>query len=176
MLISITHTIFEAFDCNPSLNVRSAYLDISKAFDRVWHDGLIYKLKRCGVSGNLLSLVKSFLRDRKQRTVSNGQGSLWGDVSAGIPQGSLLLPLFFLVSGSSIVLPNLMEKLESVQYSAERAITGALRGTSREKLYTELGWESLSCRRWCRRLTLFFQIINNLTPVYTKDPIPPLRQ
>ena len=50
-LISITHTIFKAFDCNPSLDVRSVYLDISKAFDRVWHDGLIYKLKRCGVAG-----------------------------------------------------------------------------------------------------------------------------
>ena len=69
-----------------------------------------------------------------------------------------------------------MEKLESVQYSAARAITGAWRRTSREKLYTELGWESLSCRRWCRRLTLFFKIINNQTPVYTKDPIPTLQQ
>ena len=59
LLISLTHTKFEAFDCNPPLDVRSVYLDISKAFDRVWHDDLIYKLKLCGVSGNL-SLVKSF--------------------------------------------------------------------------------------------------------------------
>ena len=44
-LISITHTIFEAFDCNPPLDVRSVYLDISKAFDRVWHGSLVYKLK-----------------------------------------------------------------------------------------------------------------------------------
>ena len=68
------------------------------------------------------------------------------------------------------------EKLESVQYSAARAITGTWRGTSQEKLYAELGWESLSSRRWSRRLTLFFKIINNLTPDYTKDPIPPLQQ
>ena len=73
------------------------YLDISKAFDRVWHDGLIYKLKRCGVSGELLSLIQSFLKDRKQRTVLNGQSSSWGDISAGVPQGSILGPLFFLV-------------------------------------------------------------------------------
>ena len=53
-LLSITHTIFKAFDCNPPLDVRSVYLDISKAFDRVWHDGLIDKSKRCGVSGQLL--------------------------------------------------------------------------------------------------------------------------
>ena len=54
-LLSITRPLYESFDCNPPFNVCSVYLDISKAFDRVWHDGLIYKLKRCGVSGNLLS-------------------------------------------------------------------------------------------------------------------------
>ena len=96
-LLSITHTIFKAFDCNPPLDVRTVYLDISKAFDRVWHDGLIYKLKRCGVSGQLLLLIQSFLKDRKQRTVLNGQSSNWGDISAGVPQGSILGPLFFLV-------------------------------------------------------------------------------
>ena len=73
------------------------YLDLSKAFDRVWHDGLIYKLKRCGVSGQLLSLIQNFLKNRKQRTVLNGQASNWGDILAGVPQGSILGPLFFLV-------------------------------------------------------------------------------
>ena len=86
-LISITHTIFKAFDCNPPLDIRSADLDISKAFDRVWHDGLIYKLKRCGVSGKLLLLIQNFLKNRKQRTELNGQTSNWGDLSAGVPQG-----------------------------------------------------------------------------------------
>ena len=337
-LLSITHTIFQAFDCNPPLDVRSVYLDISKAFDRVWHDGLIYKLKRCGVSGQLLLLIQSFLSGRKQRTVLNGQSSNWGDISAGVPQGSILGPLFFLVYindlaiglrcnvklfaddtslftvvedsntaasdmnhdldlisqwahtwrmsfnpdpqkqaveltfsrkkieidhpvilfndipvkkvtehkhlgiildsklsfsahiksaiskarkgigllkylskylprhtlselyklyvrphldygdviyhipakvcefSQNIILSNLMEKLESVQYSAALAVTGTWRGTSREKPYTELGWESLSSRRWSRRLTLFYKIINNLSPAYTKDPIPPLHQ
>ena len=68
-----------------------------------------------------------------------------------------------------------MEKIESVQYSAARAITGTWRGTSQEKLYTELGWESLNCRRWSRRLTSFHKILNNLTPSYMKDPFPPQR-
>ena len=96
-LLSITHSVFEAFDCNPTLEVRSVYLDISKAFDRVWHEGLIYELKRCGVSGNLLLLLQSFLSNRKQRTVLNGQASTWGNISAGVPQGSILGPLFFLI-------------------------------------------------------------------------------
>ena len=76
----------------------------------------------------------------------------------------------------NITLPNLMEKLESVQYSAARAVTGTWKGTSREKLYAELGWESLSSRRWSRRLILFYKFINNLAPKYTTDPIPPQRQ
>ena len=72
----------------------------------------------------------------------------------------------------NISLSKLMEKVESVQYSAARAVTGTWKGTSREKLYIELGWESLSSRRWSRRLTLFYNILNNLTPLYTKEPIP----
>ena len=70
-----------------------------------------------------------------------------------------------------------MEKLESVwyvQYSAALAVTGSWRETSREKLYTELGWESLSSRRWSRNLTLFYKFVNNLSPDYTIVPIPPL--
>ena len=64
---------------------------------RVWHDGLLYKLERCGISGQLLSLIKSFLKARKQSTVLNGQCSSWGDISVGVPQGSILGPLFFFV-------------------------------------------------------------------------------
>ena len=44
-LLSIMHEIYKAFDANPSLDVRGVFLDLSKAFDRVWHDGLIYELK-----------------------------------------------------------------------------------------------------------------------------------
>ena len=72
-------------------------MDISKAFDRVWHDGLVFKLKQNGISGNLLELFKSFLKNRKQRVVLNGQISSWANVSAGVPQGSILDHLFFLI-------------------------------------------------------------------------------
>ena len=67
-----------------------------------------------------------------------------------------------------------MEKLESVQYSAALAITGAWKGTSQEKLYNELGWDSLDLRRWSRHL-VFFKFVN-LTPQYTGQPIPPLTE
>ena len=69
-----------------------------------------------------------------------------------------------------------MEKLESVQTSAALAVTGAWKGTSREKLYNELGWEPLNLRRWSRRLVMFYKIVNNTTPEYTRHPIPQLEK
>ena len=63
----------------------------------MWHEGLIFKLRQCGVTGQLLSLICNFLADRKQRTVLNGKTSDWGKISAGVPHGSILGPLFFLV-------------------------------------------------------------------------------
>ena len=69
------------------------------------------------------------------------------------------------------ILTSSMEKLESVQYSAALAVTGTWRGTLRANLYAELGWESLNLRRWSRRLTLLYKIVNNLTPSYMTEPI-----
>ena len=74
-LVAITHEIFKAFDCNPSLEVRSVFLDISKVFDKVWHEGLLYKLKSMGISGEPYNLLENYLSDRFQRVLLNGQAS-----------------------------------------------------------------------------------------------------
>ena len=326
-LISITHNIYKALDANPSLEVRGVFLDISKAFDKVWHEGLIFKLKANGVEGKLLNLIKNFLSERYQRVVLNGQHSEWEKINAGVPQGSILGPLLFLIyindlsknlesdvklfaddtsifsvvndpvlsanilnndlmkiqewahqwkmsfnpdalkqaqevifsrknikpnhpvlhfnqtevnrtvsqkhlgiildeklnfnqhlkaamdkttKGISILRklryyiprsslitlyksfirshldfadviydqPNnktFCDKIESIQYNAALAITGAIRGTSKDKLYKELGFESLSSRRWFKRLTLFHKIINNNGPSYLLNIIPKLK-
>ena len=96
-LLSIVHDIYSLFDCHPSLEVRGIFLDISKAFDRVWHEGLLYKIKSIGVSGTPLKLIESFLSGRYQRVPLNGQAPSWSPVLAGAPQGSILGPFFFLI-------------------------------------------------------------------------------
>ena len=69
-LLSINHEILNAFD--KGLEVRGIFLDISKAFDKVWHDGLIFKLRQNGISGDIINILQEFLRNRKQRVVLNG--------------------------------------------------------------------------------------------------------
>ena len=64
------------------------------------------------------------------------------------------------------------KKLESIQYNAYLALSGAIRGSSRQKLYHELGWESLQCQRWYRKLCLFYKIFKENKPVYLFNLIP----
>ena len=310
-LISITHEIYESLDAG--LEVRSVFLDISKAFDKVWHEGVFFKLSQNGTSGNLLKLLTDFLKNRKQRATLNGQASFWTEVNAGVAQGSILGALLFLIyindlpdglssniklfaddtslfsvvydihsSASDLnkdlktinewafqwkmsfnpdlnkqaqevsftrksknmrhlplifnksklfqrttqkhlglildnklitamgakvsrtiallrklqhVLPrqalitiyksfirpyldygdilydkasneSFHQKIESVQYNACLAITGAVRGSSREKNYQELAMESLQHRRWYRKLCYFYKIYNTKSPDY----------
>ena len=96
-LLSITHEIYKAFDANPSLDVRGIFLDLSKDFHTVSHDSLMYKLKSLGICGNYYGLIHSFLSDRHQRVVLNGQSLNWSHIKAGVPQGSILGLLLFLV-------------------------------------------------------------------------------
>ena len=72
------------------LEVRGVFVDISKAFDKLCHEGLIYKLQQNGISGELLNILIDFRNNRKQRVVFNDQTSNWVDVKVGVPQGSIM--------------------------------------------------------------------------------------
>ena len=93
-LLSITHEIYQYFD--DSLETRAVFLDISKAFDKVWHKGLILKLKQNSISDKILNIITNFLSFRKQRVVLTGQASLCASTEVGVPQGFILGPLLFL--------------------------------------------------------------------------------
>ena len=332
-LIALTNEVLKAFDDPKCLEVRSVYLDMSKAFDKVWHEGLIFKLKRNGVDGKLLAMLSDYLRNRKQRVVINGAESEWAPIYSGVPQGSVLGPLLFLIYindledgiksqvkffaddtslfsivrdpeisanelnndlrviskwayqwkmsfnpdpdkpaeeilfsrklskvnhpplffndvpvkrvddhkhlglvldsklifvkhinekvkiarkwigiikhlspylpthtldeiykmrvrphldycdviyhtpiithdfDSSLTLNYQMKFLESTQYQAALAVSGCWKGTNTDKIYEELGWESLDQRRFFRRLVMFYKISNGMTPSYLKEPV-----
>ena len=78
-------------------SIQFVFFDLSKAFDRVWHEGLIYKLRLFGINGSLLAWFQNYLSDRQQRVVLGGKLSAWKPISAGVPQGSVLGPLLFLI-------------------------------------------------------------------------------
>ena len=76
---------------------RAVTLDISKAFDRVWHAGLLHKLKSYGISGQIFGLISSCLSNRRLQVILDGKSSQEYPVNAGVPQGSILGPTFLLI-------------------------------------------------------------------------------
>ena len=101
--LSITHRLYYAFEEFPSRETRTVFLNISKAFDKVWHDGLFLKLKSYGISDCLFLVLEDFLDNRQQRVVLKGKNSNRSPVKAGVPQGYGLSPLYFLVHINDLV-------------------------------------------------------------------------
>ena len=101
-LTYLYNTVCHALDSGKE--VRFVFCDISKAFDRVWHAGLIHKLRAAGISGKQLKWFVSYLRNRKKKcVVLPGAESAWNYILAGAPQGSILGPLLFLLYLNDIV-------------------------------------------------------------------------
>ena len=95
----LTYFCVEQSTCHngiKSAQVRAVFCDISKAFDRVWHAGLLAKLHAAGVTGKVHAWFADYLSDRKQRVVLPGAVSDWTYIRARDPQGSILGPLLFL--------------------------------------------------------------------------------
>ena len=85
------------------MKLDSYFFDISKAFDKVWHKGLIFKLRRAGINGKLLDWLSNYLSNRRQKVILPGGQSNAQYINAGVPQGSILGLLLFLVFINDIV-------------------------------------------------------------------------
>ena len=110
---------------------------------------LLRKLNLTLPCSSLLIIYKSFIRPRLD----------YGDIVYDQPNNSYL-----------------SEKIESLQYNAALAITSAIKGSSREKLYQELGFESLKDRRWMRKLCYLYKVISSKRLFYIYDMLPPLQR
>ena len=94
-LIDIFHNLCRAFDNKMFSCI--VFCDVSKAFDRVWHKGLMFKFRQNRIEGKLSECINSYLSQRKQKVGIKSCFSVLKFIFAGVPQGSVLGPLFFLV-------------------------------------------------------------------------------
>ena len=108
-LVHLCHNIYQGLD--NAKDICLVFLDVSKAFDKVYHPALLHKLERMGVTGRLLGWIASYLSDRKQVVVINGVSSEEKSINASVPQGSILGPLLFLAYVNDIV-----DDLETTPY------------------------------------------------------------
>ena len=100
-LIHLTHLIYRGLD--DGKKIAAVFLDVSKAFDSVWHDDLLFKLEKIGIRGKLLNWFHSYLSGRSQRVLINGKFSKFMYIHFGVSQGSILGPLLFLIYLNDIV-------------------------------------------------------------------------
>ena len=94
-LIAICNNLYKCIDDGDEM--LAVFLDLTKAFDKVWHRGLLYKMKGIGICGNLFDLLASYLANRRQCVQLCGHTSSPLELRAGVPQGSVLGPLLFLI-------------------------------------------------------------------------------
>ena len=99
-LVEISHCIMNAFENQTPLSL--TFCDVSKEFDRVWVRGLIYKVEKNGMRGDILEWFKTYLTDRKQKVVLNNTESEIGCLYAGVPQGSVLGSILVLIDINDI--------------------------------------------------------------------------
>ena len=151
-LLTITNFVQRALDCG--CEMRMVDLDFSAAFDHVNHKTLIFKLRQLGVGGPVLSILTEFLSNRLQRVVVDGQFNDYRNVISGIPQGSVLGPLLFILYTHDMwfELENML-----VSYADDATLlvcipSSNMRSDVTESLNRDLSKISTWCNLWGMRL------------------------
>ena len=149
-LLTLIHKIRKSWSCK--YVTCTVFLDIQGAFDKVWHAGLQAKLKQIGVEGKFLDLLKSYLLNRQQIVVIDGLKSDIKEIKAGVPQGSRLGPLLFIIYINDIV-----NELESDIFIFADDTTISCSGKDSEKTSEILNRDLDKILQWSKKWKVTFQ-------------------
>ena len=149
--------------------VRAVFCDVSKAFDGVWHRGLLHKLAGISCSEFIIKRFSSYLSDRRQRVMLNGQTSDWASVLAGVPQGSILGPLSFLIYINDLV-SNIGCSIRLFADDTSLYIVVECPNTAANLLNSDLQ----TINKWADDWLVIFNAIKTLSMIISRKLIPTL--
>ena len=127
------------------------FCDFSKAFDKVWHKGLMHKLKAYGISGNLIRWFESYLTGRRQKVTLNTSSSTDCGISAGVPQGSVLGPLLFI-----IYINDIAEKLTSLCRLYADDTSFSYSDSDCEQIFSVISHDLVELDEWSKKWLMSF--------------------
>ena len=125
------------------------YIDLSKAFDTLSFDILLYKLNHYGIKDNAFKLLKSYLTDRQQFVVFNNHNSETFIIKTGVPQGSILGPLFFSICINDLI--TVSDKLKFIVHADDTTIYFNLEDFDRYNLEQDITNELENITLWLKR-------------------------
>ena len=142
------------------------YIDLSKAFDTLSFDILLYKLNHYGIKDNAFKLLKSYLTDRQQFVVFNNHNSETSIIKTGVPQGSILGPLFFSICINDLI--NVSDKLNFIMYADDTTIYFNLEDFDRYNLEQDITNELENITLWLKRNKLSLNVQKTKLMIFHK--------
>lgn len=144
----LTQVIEDAFQAKKV--TLAVFIDLQKAFDKVWKDGLLVKLLRCGIGGNMYQWIKSYLHNRRARVMVDGRCGRKVLLRQGVPQGGVLSPTLFILFINDIV-SELPKGVHAALYADDLALwcTEEYATTANHRMQIALEKVSAWADRWC---------------------------
>ena len=164
-ITALTSDVIKALEKKNS--VLSVFLDLSKAFDTIDHQILLYKLEFYGIRGTPLKWFKSYLSNRKQYVKYNNSDSLQRDITYGVPQGSILGPLLFIYIND---LPFCVEHCKTVLFADDTTIYKT--GKQVNNIYEDMNKKLQILADWFRANKLYLNISKTKCMLFCRSPPP----